>query len=209
MIVPDGVLFSSSNAHKDLRRILVEDQKLDAVISMPPGVFRPYAGVSTAILLFTKTNSGGTDEVWFYDMRSDGFSLDDKRTPQPERSDLPDILKRWKNRKAESKRGRTDQSFLVPKTEIVTIFPFCADPERHIFVKPEVTKEAGRRMGFELHYDATPNWKTYTAVLKLAGHLRDQLRADGAADFIDAQSFIWVVSKYDDPLGLSQRLKEK
>ncbi len=119
VIVPDGVVFGSSNAHKDLRKILVEDQKLDAVISLPSGVFKPYAGVSTAILLFTKTNSGGTDDVWFYDMRADGYSLDDKRTPQPDKSDLPDILKRWKNRKAESKRKRTDQSFLVAKAEIV------------------------------------------------------------------------------------------
>ena len=85
---------------------------------MPSGVFKPYAGVSTAILLFTKTNSGGTDHVWFYDMRADGYSLDDKRTPRPEKSDLGDILVRWKNREAEHKRTRTDQSFLVPKAEI-------------------------------------------------------------------------------------------
>lgn len=120
VIVPDGVLFGSSKAHKALRKILVEDQKLDAVISMPSGVFKPYAGVSTAILLFTKTNSGGTDSVWFYDMQSDGYSLDDKRTPQPDKSDLPDILKRWQNRKAETKRKRTDRSFLVPKAEIAS-----------------------------------------------------------------------------------------
>jgi len=81
VIVPDGVLFGSSNAHKTLRRILIEDQKLDGMISLPGGVFKPYAGVSTAILLFTKTNSGGTDNVWFYDVEADGFSLDDKRTP--------------------------------------------------------------------------------------------------------------------------------
>ncbi len=118
VIVPDGVLFGSSRAHKTLRKILVEDQKLDAVISMPSGVFRPYAGVSTAILLFTKTNSGGTDAVWFYDMQADGFSLDDKRTPQPEKSDLADILARWQDRDAERDRARTDQSFLVPKAEI-------------------------------------------------------------------------------------------
>ena len=93
-IVPDGVLFGSSKAHRALRTILVEEQKLDAVISMPSGVFKPYAGVSTAILLFTKTNSGGTDHVWFYDMQADGYSLDDKRTPQPEKSDLGDILTR-------------------------------------------------------------------------------------------------------------------
>ena len=118
VIVPDGVLFGSSKAHKTLRRILVEEQKLDAVISMPSGVFKPYAGVSTAVLLFTKTNSGGTDHVWFYDMQADGYSLDDKRTPRPDKSDLPDILKRWQNRKAEKKRKRTDRSFLVPKAEI-------------------------------------------------------------------------------------------
>ena len=118
VIVPDGVLFGSSKAHKALRKILVEDQKLDAIISMPSGVFKPYAGVSTAILLFTKTNSGGTDDVWFYDMQADGYSLDDKRTEQPDKSDLADILARWGKRKAEKKRARTDQSFLVPKTEI-------------------------------------------------------------------------------------------
>lgn len=118
IIVPDGVLFGSSNAHKALRKILVEDQKLDAVISMPSGVFKPYAGVSTAILFFTKTNSGGTDNVWFYDMKADGYSLDDKRTPQPEKNDLADILARWQKRNAEGNRTRTDQSFLVSKTEI-------------------------------------------------------------------------------------------
>jgi type I restriction enzyme M protein len=118
VIVPDGVLFGSSNAHTDLRRILVEDQKLDGVISMPSGVFKPYAGVSTAILLFTKTNSGGTDSVWFYDMQADGYSLDDKRNPQPDKSDLPDILTRWQKRGSEDKRARTDKSFMVPKAEI-------------------------------------------------------------------------------------------
>ena len=119
IIVPDGVLFGSSRAHKSLRKILVEDQRLDAVISMPSGVFKPYAGVSTAILFFTKTNSGGTEEVWFYDMQADGFSLDDKRTPQPGKNDIPDIIKRWGKRDAEKKRKRTDRSFLVPKSEIV------------------------------------------------------------------------------------------
>ncbi|MEA1049536.1 class I SAM-dependent DNA methyltransferase [Lamprobacter modestohalophilus] len=128
IIVPDGVLFGSSKAHKALRQILVEDQKLDAVISMPSGVFKPYAGVSTAILLFTKTghvgqSRGGTDQVWFYDMRADGFSLDDKRSPQPDKSDLPDILARWQalraqGQDAEAERKRTEQSFLVPKAEI-------------------------------------------------------------------------------------------
>ena len=118
VIVPDGVLFGSSNAHKKLRKKIVEEQKLDAVISIPSGVFKPYAGVSTAILFFTKTNSGGTANVWFYDMQEDGFSLDDKRTPQPQKSDLADILTRWQKRKEEGKRARTDQSFLVPKAEI-------------------------------------------------------------------------------------------
>jgi type I restriction enzyme M protein len=124
--VPDGVLFGSSKAHKALRQILVEHQRLDAIISMPSGVFKPYAGVSTAILFFTKTNplgkpgAGGTDHVWFYDMQSDGFSLDDKRTPQPDKSDLPDILARWQNREAETTRKRTDRSFLVPKAEIAS-----------------------------------------------------------------------------------------
>lgn len=119
VIVPDGVLFGSSKAHKDLRRILVEDQKLDAVVKLPSGVFRPYAGVSTAILLFTKTESGGTDHVWFYDVRADGFSLDDKRNPV-EANDLPDVLPRWSERSgAELERARTDQSFCVPKAEIV------------------------------------------------------------------------------------------
>lgn len=120
VIVPDGVLFGSSKAHKEIRRILVEDQKLDGIISMPSGVFKPYAGVSTAILLFTKTESGGTDHVWFYDMQSDGFSLDDKRTPQPAKSNLPDLLTRWQNLKNEKKRKRTAQSFLVPREEIAS-----------------------------------------------------------------------------------------
>ena len=118
VIVPDGVLFGSSNAHKALRKTLVEDQKLDAIISLPSGVFKPYAGVSTAILIFTKTNSGGTDHVWFYDMKADGYSLDDKRTPQPDKTDIPDILKRWGKLKAEKARPRTAQSFMVPKAEI-------------------------------------------------------------------------------------------
>ena len=122
VIVPDGVLFGSSKAHKALRRMLVEDHKLDGIVSMPSGVFRPYAGVSTAILLFTKTNSGGTDQVWFYDMKADGYSLDDKRNPldadKHDSNNLPDVLQRWQHRKAEAKRARTEQSFLVPKAEV-------------------------------------------------------------------------------------------
>lgn len=117
VIVPDGVLFGSSTAHKALRKTLVEDQKLDAVVKLPSGVFRPYAGVSTAVLFFTKTNSGGTDDVWFYEVRADGYSLDDKRTPI-EANDLPDVLARWRNRDAEKDRSRTDQSFFVPKADI-------------------------------------------------------------------------------------------
>ncbi|MBD0023696.1 N-6 DNA methylase [Gordonia pseudamarae] len=118
VIVPDGVLFGSSKAHKTLRQIIVDDQKLDAVVKLPSGVFRPYAGVSTAILFFTKTNSGGTDNVWFYDVRADGFSLDDKRNPV-DANDLPDVLARWQNLAAEVDRAPTDQSFLVPKADIV------------------------------------------------------------------------------------------
>lgn len=137
VIVPDGVLFGSSKAHKTLRKMIVEDHKLDAVISMPSGVFKPYAGVSTAILLFTKTTTGGTDNVWFYDMQADGLSLDDKRTellsedklgaiPSVEFNDdehaknnLPDILTRWSERESsEANRERTEQSFVVPKADI-------------------------------------------------------------------------------------------
>ena len=138
VIVPDGVLFGASKAHKELRRMLIEDQKLDAVVSLPAGAFKPYAGVSTAILLFTKTNSGGTDFVWFYDVESDGWSLDDKRQPllsedklgsiprqtlteaDHAKNNLPDVLARWKARDGkERKRPRTAQSFCVPKTDIV------------------------------------------------------------------------------------------
>jgi len=138
VIVPDGVLFGSSKAHKELRRMLVEDQKLDAVISLPSGVFKPYAGVSTAILLFTKTNSGGTDHVWFYDCIADGWSLDDKRAPLlPEdklgpvskaaltpdehaKNNLPDILARWAERdRSELDRPKTEPSFCVGKADLV------------------------------------------------------------------------------------------
>ena len=117
-IVPDGVLFGSSTAHKAIRKEIVENQRLEAVISMPSGVFKPYAGVSTAILIFTKTEHGGTDHVWFYDMEADGFSLDDKRSPIAE-NDIPDIVERFKNCEKEMDRKRTDKSFMVPKQEIV------------------------------------------------------------------------------------------
>ncbi|MFJ9538783.1 N-6 DNA methylase [Streptomyces sp. NPDC101225] len=138
VIVPDGVLFGSTKAHKDLRKILVEDHKLDAVVKLPGGVFKPYAGVSTAILFFTKTNSGGTDNVWFYEVTADGWSLDDKRAPlleegklgpipvvgeltqaEHEKNNLPDVLRRWQLRNGtEQERGRTEQSFCVPKADI-------------------------------------------------------------------------------------------
>ena len=116
-IVPDGVLFGSSKAHKDIRTEIVENQRLEAVISMPSGVFKPYAGVSTAILVFTKTEHGGTDNVWFYDMKSDGFSLDDKRS-EVEENDIPDIIERFHHLDQEADRKRTEQSFFVPKQEI-------------------------------------------------------------------------------------------
>lgn len=116
-IVPDGVLFGSSKAHKDIRKELLENQRLEAVISMPPGVFKPYAGVSTGILIFTKTNHGGTDQVWFYDMQADGFSLGDKRSPINE-NDIPDIIERFHNRDRETERARTEKSFFVSKQEI-------------------------------------------------------------------------------------------
>ena len=117
-IVPDGVLFGSSTAHKAIRKELVDGNRLEAVISMPSGVFKPYAGVSTAILIFTKTGHGGTDKVWFYDMKADGFSLDDKRSPVAD-NDIPDIITRFHHLDVEADRQRTEQSFLVPKQEIV------------------------------------------------------------------------------------------
>lgn len=140
VIVPDGVLFGSTKSHKEIRKSLITDHKLDAVISLPSGVFKPYAGVSTAVLFFTKTNSGGTDNVWFYDMQADGYSLDDKRTPlikeneqaadsktaTPPSEDknhklnnIPDILYRWQQKDQEQTRKRTEQSFFVPLDEIV------------------------------------------------------------------------------------------
>ena len=117
-IVPDGVLFGSSKAHQSIRKEIVENNCLEAVISMPSGVFKPYAGGSTGILIFTKTNHGGTDNVWFYDMKADGYSLDDKRT-QVKENDIPDIIKRYHNLKDEHDRKRTEQSFFVSKQEIV------------------------------------------------------------------------------------------
>lgn len=116
VIVPDGVLFGSSNAHVALRQMLVDDNQLEGVISLPSGVFRPYAGVSTAILVFTK--GGKTDRVFFYDVQADGYSLDDKRTPTPERDDLPDLLKHWNNRRQAKLDDRTQKAFWVDVQEI-------------------------------------------------------------------------------------------
>jgi type I restriction enzyme M protein len=137
VIVPDGVLFGSSTAHKAIRKMLVEEHKLDAVVKLPSGVFRPYAGVSTAILFFTRTDSGGTDHVWFYDIAADGWSLDDRRSPLlPEtklgpkpssalsddehaKNNLPDALARWTRRNgSERQRQRVEQSFCVAGAEI-------------------------------------------------------------------------------------------
>jgi type I restriction enzyme M protein len=138
VIVPDGVMFGSSKAHKELRRMIIEDHKLDGVVKLPSGVFKPYAGVATSILLFTKTNSGGTDNVWFYDLQADGMSLDDKRTPllsedklgvapsaalseeDHAKNNLPNVLAHWNERMgAELTKPRTAQSFCVPKEEII------------------------------------------------------------------------------------------
>src|SRR6202521_2977353 len=169
VIVPDGVLFGSSNAHKSLRRMLIEDQKLDAVISLPGGVFKPYAGVSTAILLFTKTNSGGTDRVWFYDVDADGWSLDDKRTPllsddklgvapktaltadDHAKNNLPDVLARWQQRDgSERKRPRTAQSFCVPKADLVAQgYDLSLNRYKEV-VHAEVTHRAPRELLAEL-----------------------------------------------------------
>jgi type I restriction enzyme M protein len=161
VIVPDGVLFGSSKAHKELRRVLVEDHKLDAVIKLPSGVFRPYAGVSTAILLFTKTGVGGTDQVWFYDVQADGYSLDDKRSdllpseklgPTPKESlseedhdknNLPDILMRWQEREtSERERPRTAQSFCVPKDEIAATGSYDLSLNRYKEVEHEEVEYA-------------------------------------------------------------------
>ena len=117
VIVPDGVLFGGSGGHKQIRQEIIEKHKLDAVINMPSGVFEPYAGVSTAVIFFTKTGTGGTDNVWFYDMEAEGYSLDKKRTPIKE-NDIPDILNRWNSLNSEINRKRTEKSFLVPFDEI-------------------------------------------------------------------------------------------
>jgi type I restriction enzyme M protein len=146
-IVPDGVLFGSSKAHMALRTMLVEENQLEAVISLPSGVFKPYAGVSTAILVFT--NGGQTESVFYYDVQADGFSLDDKRTEldhaKQETDNLPDVLARWRNRETETDRPRTAQSFLVSKADIVAqnydlnINRYkVAEYEEAIYDKPQV-----------------------------------------------------------------------
>lgn len=112
------MLFGSSKAHVAIRKALVEDQLLEGVVSMPAGVFKPYAGVSTAVLLFTRTDSGGTDKVWFYDMTSDGFSLDDKRQPVAE-NDIDDVIVKWRTREPDQDTDRGAKAFFVPKAEIV------------------------------------------------------------------------------------------
>ena len=154
VVVPDGVLFGSSKAHQELRRLLVEDHKLEGVLKLPSGVFRPYAGVSTAILLFTKTGVGGTDHVWFYDMQADGYSLDDKRHPllpedklgvqfaspltpeEHEKNNLPDVLNRWLRRdEGERENPRTAQSFCVPKAEIAATGTYDLSLNRYKLVE--------------------------------------------------------------------------
>lgn len=156
VIVPDGVLFGSSKAHKTLRQNIVANNRLEAVISMPSGVFKPYAGVSTAILIFTKTNHGGTDNVWFYDMQADGFSLDDKRSPIEE-NDIPDIISRFSNLESELGRERTEKSFMVPKKEIedndydlsINKYKKTVYAEEHYPPSKEIVKEL-RRLTDEL-----------------------------------------------------------
>lgn len=169
-IVPDGVLFGSSKAHLAIRKELVDNHQLEAVISMPSGVFKPYSGVSTAILIFTKTDSGGTDNVWFYDMTDDGYSLDDKRTRLENEGDIPDIIARYHNLKDETNRTRKDKSFFVPKAEIIekdydlTINKY-KEVEREIIVyeKPEVVLARIKTLQTEIN-DAIANYE------KLAGN---------------------------------------
>ncbi|SFD89305.1 type I restriction-modification system subunit M [Salipiger profundus] len=160
VVVPDGVLFGSSKAHKDIRRMLVEENKLDAIIKLPSGVFRPYAGVSCAIVVFTKTGVGGTGDVWFYDMAADGFSLDDKRTPlldaeklgavpaealsedEHARNNLPDILARWGAQEVEKGRSRTAQSFMVPAEEIIATGSWDLSLNRYKEIEHEEVEHA-------------------------------------------------------------------
>lgn len=160
VVVPDGVLFGSSKAHKDIRRMLVEAHKLEAIVKLPSGVFRPYAGVSCAIVIFTKTGVGGTEDVWFYDMQADGFSLDDKRTPLLDaeklgpvpdgnlsddehlKNNLPDILSRWQDLSTESDRPRTAQSFLVPASDIIATGSWDLSLNRYKEIEHEEAEHA-------------------------------------------------------------------
>ena len=160
VIVPDGVLFGNSNAHKSIRKLLLEKCRLDAIISMPSGIFKPYAGVSTAILFFTKGEP--TEKVWFYDMGADGYSLDDKRTPQPDKNDIPDILERFGNRLKENNEDRAKKNFFVPIEEIksndwdLSINKYRKEKHEEVIYRPskEIIKEAKKEVkelleGFE------------------------------------------------------------
>ena len=167
-IVPDGVLFGSTKGHKDIRKEIVENNKLEAIISMPSGVFKPYAGVSTAIMIFTKTGNGGTDKVWFYDMKADGYSLDDKRNPI-EDNDIDDIVERFNNLDGEVDRKRTEQSFFVDVDEIrennydLSINKYKEiEYEEVVYDAPEVILERVKKLEDE--------------IIKGIGELEDMLR---------------------------------
>ncbi|MBT2721462.1 class I SAM-dependent DNA methyltransferase [Bacillus sp. ISL-46] len=154
VIVPEGVLFGTSNAHKDIRKELVDNQKVEAIISMPPGVFKPYAGVSTAIIIFTKTNNGGTENIWFYDMQADGFSLDDKRIPLDQNNhvenNIPDIIERFNHLDEEIKRKRTEQSFFVGVTDIrANIYDLSINRYKENIIE-EISYEAPEKIIAEL-----------------------------------------------------------
>ena len=154
--MPDGVLFGSTKGHKDIRKEIVENNKLEAIISMPSGVFKPYAGVSTAIMIFTKTGNGGTDKVWFYDMKADGYSLDDKRNPIDD-NDIDDIVARFNNLDGEVDRKRTEQSFFVDVEEIrennydLSINKYKEiEYEEVVYDAPEVILERVKKQEYEI-----------------------------------------------------------
>ncbi len=167
-IVPDGVLFGSSKAHLAIRKELVDNQQLEAVISMPSGVFKPYSGVSTAILIFTKTDTGGTDKVWFYDMQADGYTLDDKRTQLENEGDIPDVVARFHNLKDEENRTRKEPSFFVPKDEIIangydlTVNKYKeVERVRVVYEKPEVILDKIKSLQTEID-QAIANYEKLT-----------------------------------------------
>ena len=168
VIIPDGVLFGSSNAHKQIRQEIIENNKLDAIISMPSGVFKPYAGVSTAVMIFTKTGTGGTNNVWFYDMKADGYSLDDKRVEVKD-NDIADIIKRYHSLKAEVKRKRSDKSFFVPISEIkvndwdlsISRYKEVVHKEMHYSTPANIIKEIK-----DLEHDRAAAFKTLEKLLK-------------------------------------------